>query len=73
MSDATMMPAAVHAAEDRLIAPQYDNKFLLIWHFLTPNVNCSLRRALAAIHWMHLTWFVYADFFSDINQKNAST
>jgi len=49
-----MMLAAVHATEERLIAPGYMIQISLHLAFFTPNVNCSVRKALATIYWMHL-------------------
>jgi len=46
--------AAVHATEEQLIAPQYMTLISAHLAFFTPNVNCSLRKALVAIYWMHL-------------------
>jgi len=49
-----MMLAAVYATEKQLFVPRYLTQISAHLAFFTPNVNCSLRKALVAIYWMHL-------------------
>jgi len=48
------MLVAVHACAERLIALRYMIQISANLAFFTPNVNCSVRKALVTIYWMHL-------------------
>jgi len=62
--------AAVHATEERLIAPRYMIQISVQLAFFTPNVNRLVRRALVIVYWMHLR--VNLICISHFSKKNTT-